>query len=322
MIACVYGSAVAPFVEPVVRDLAQAARAQRVNLVGVRIRDLQKSTTERPEVSLIYTLPFDGIAEVEVDAAIHSHFPKAGWANSSTAHDLCRDRFAFSERMLTRGIPVPETIVTETSEEALDFVRRHEHVVMRESRSPGSRPSIVLFQDSSGTVVGETRGRRYAVEMTEGGSRCSLAHGVLTVPPPYLLQRMVTSVNRTGVLVPAQTLRAYVVDDEVPFWTEFYNERIQRPSDFLLSRETASTRFVQVVSSEADKLARRVAKVTGMRFGAVDLIRSDTGYVALGGVTDGSSLIIDRSFKDLPEYREAFDLDMHITAAMAATLKE
>ncbi len=320
MIVCVYAKVVAPFVEPVIEDLAAAARARHADLAGVRLEDLARTSEVVGEVSTLYLLPQERPLDDESGGLLESRFPHATIANPAPAHDLCRDRLAFCERMLERGIAIPETVVTESVEEAQDFIGRHEHAVMREMRSPGSRPAMVAFRDVDRNIVGETRGRRYVVELDDRVERCRLDHGVLSVPPPYLLQRLVTSIDRHGVLVPAQTLRAFVVGSEIPYWTEAYRDRVRRPADFVFSAGSGSRRFVQVVGDEATKLARRVARAVGMRYGAVDLVRADSGYVALGAVTDGATQMIDRSFKALPEYRDAFNLDRHIAGALVDRL--
>lgn len=320
MIACVYGSAATAFVEPTVRDLARAAAADGIELVGVPIgRIAAPHASAMEDVALVYVLPFDEAvdpAEVFLRA-----FPKAHTVNATTAHEFSTDRVSLSERLLERGVPVPETLVTDSPEEARDFILQYEHAVLRDPRIRGHSSGYVVFCDADGTVVGETRDRRYVIELLASGLGRKLEHGVLAHPPPFFLQRMVTRVGRRGVLIPAQVLRAYVIDDRVPFWTETYRDRVRRPSDFLLTAETgAPRRFVQVVSSEADKLARRAAKAVGAPVAAVDIIRSDTGYVVLDVVTDGRYVMIDRSFKNIPEFREAFDLDRHIAAALVERL--
>jgi hypothetical protein len=322
MIACVYGSAASAFVEATVRDLARTAAADDVELIGVPIgRIAQPGARVMDDVALVYVLPFD--EDVDPAEAFPLVFPKAHTVNAPAAHELSTDRVLLSERLLERGVPVPETLVTASPEEARDFILRHEHAVLRDPRIRGHSSGYVVFCDDAGTVVGETRDRRYVIELLDSGLGRKLEHGVLAHPPPFFLQRMVTRVGRRGILIPAQVLRAYVIDDQVPFWTEAYRDRIKRPADFLLTSESgAPRRFVQVVSSEADKLARRAAKAVGAPIAAVDIIRADTGYVVLDVVTDGRYVMIDRSFKNIPEFREAFDLDRHIATALIERLGE
>lgn len=321
MIACAFGSGAAAFVEPTVRDLARFTQSRGVDLVGVNIERL---TAPRSDVALVYVLPFETAptsvpisSATETATALAAAFPNARIANPIVAHELCTDRVALSERLLERGIPVPESVVTDASEEAREFVRRCQHTVLRDVRAGRRGGGLVVVDDGTDTLAGEARGRRYALELRDDSTDYHLAHGVLECPPPFFLQRLITRVERHGVLAPAPVQRAYVVDERVVFWTEAYRQRAKRPSDFLVSPEDgARRRFIQVVSNEADKLVRRVAKVVGAPIAAVDIVRSDTGYVVLDVVTDGRYMMIDRSFKTLPEHREAFDLDRHIAATL------
>ncbi len=329
MIACIYGNGAAAFVEPTIQDLARAAAKEDVSLVGVRAERLRDAVPESlADVRILYVLPFEdpidkeSAATVEASDLLSRAFPRARVANSVVGHDLCSDRIELNERLIDRGIPVPETLVTSSPDEARKFIHQFEHAVLRDPRPRGHASSFVVFRDDSGSVVGEVRDKRYVIELVESGIGRNLQHGVLSYPPPYFLQRMVTRVGRRGVLIPAQVLRAYIIEDQIPFWTETYRDRVRRPSDFLLTSESgAPLRFVQVVSDEAEKLALRASKATGCTIAAVDIIRSDTGYVVLDVITDGRHLMIDRSFKNLPEFREAFDLDIHIASDLVERLR-
>jgi len=320
MIACVFGSGSAAFVEPTVQELARRASVHGVKLVGVNI---ERMSTAMDEVALVYVLPFEtsaiGAPESPADTAdlLAAAFPRSQIVNAVVAHELCTDRVALSERLLERGVAVPESLVTDSPEEAREFVRRCQHAVLRDVRAGRRGGGLVAVCDGTHTIAGEARGRRYALELRDDATAYHLAHGVLEYPAPFFLQRLITRVGRHGVLAPAPVQRAYVVDERVVFWTEAYRERAKRPSDFLVSpEEGAQRRFIQVVSDEADKLVRRVAKVVGSPVAAVDIVRSDTGYVVLDVVTDGRYMMIDRSFKSLPEHRDAFDLDRYVAATL------
>ena len=129
-----------------------------------------------------------------------------------------------------------------------------------------------------------------------------------------------TDVGRHGALKPAQILRAYVVGGQVVFWTERYRDRIRRPSDFIISVAFgARYRFLPEVSDAAKTVARRAAEVLGVRVGAVDLIRTGgEGPYVLEVDTDGHHMMIDRSFKQLPEYRDVHDFDGYIAELLTA----
>ena len=324
-IACVYGSGAAAFVEPTVRDLARFVGTHRTDLVGVNLDQAVLQARVMSDVSLVYVLPFEmprGVEDAPFDL-LTSIFPSASVVNALPPHDLSCDRLQLSERLIERGVAVPETLVTDSPEEVRDFIRQNELAILREPNVGGDGGGLLVFCDREGTVVGEAHGRRYVVEFVEAsdGARRSLSHGVLSHPPPFFVQRMVTRVGRQGVLLPAPVARAFVVDDHVRFWIESDRERVRRPSDFLLTVESGARRkFVQVVSGEAEKIARRIAKVVGFQIGVVDLIRSDSGYVVLEVATDGRQCMIDRSVKQLPEFREAFDIDKAIAESLMSRL--
>ena len=131
------------------------------------------------------------------------------------------------------------------------------------------------------------------------------------------MQRLVGDIGPRG-FTPGQLLRAYVVDNQIAFWTERYRDHYVRPADWIVNvSRGAKYRFVQNVSEEAKKIALRSAEVIGLRIGVVDLIRTGRGdsYV-LEVDTDGYHMLIDRQFKSIPEYRDFFDLDRYIAEAL------
>jgi glutathione synthase/RimK-type ligase-like ATP-grasp enzyme len=179
----------------------------------------------------------------------------------------------------------------------------------------------VVLCDSDEVLVGEAHGRRFVVELcAEAAARRRLEHGVLTCPPPYYAQRLVGTAGPRGTFVPGQVLRAYVVDGRIAFWTERFRDRYQRPSDWIVNACLgAKYRFVLETSEETRKVALRAAECLGIRIGAVDLVRTaSTGPFVLEADTDGYHMYIDRTFKQVPDYREAFDFDRMIAEALLA----
>jgi len=325
MIACLYGKTAAPFVEPVVADLVRAAARRGVEVTPVTIEELVAARRPWREVERLYVLPFDVPASLSPElpaapaALLRLLFPEAVLVNSLAAHELCWDKIATTSRLLERGVAMPATLVTSDPAEARDFVREHGYAILKEPRSCAGQGHLVVFAADQGTIAGEAFGRRYLVELA-AGERRRLEHGVLTCPPPFYLQRLVADVGRGGVLRPAQMLRAYIVDSQLVFWTERYRERVRRPSDFIVNVAFgARYRLLPDASTAARKLAMRAAEVLGVRIGAVDLVRTGSeGPYALAVDTDGPHMMIDRSFKGLPEYRHTFDLDDFIAEILTA----
>jgi glutathione synthase/RimK-type ligase-like ATP-grasp enzyme len=327
MIVCVYGRSAAPFVEPVVVDLMRAAARRRVEITAVTLEAAIASRQRCRETEVLYVLPFETPLDLPPElplthaALLRELFPRAAVVNSLAAHERCWDKLATAQRLLDRGVPIPTTLSTNDPEEARAFISEHGHAVLKEPRSCAGQGHLVVFPDDEGNVVGEASGRRYLIELQSTGTGRTISHGILHYPPPFLLQRLVATSGRAGVLRPAQILRAYLVDQQILFWTERYRKRIQRPSDFIISVALgAKYRFLPAVSEEVRKVAMRAAEVLDVSIGVVDLIHSsDEGTAVLEVDTDGPNMMIDRSFKNMPDFRSTFDFDDFIAETLIAT---
>ncbi|MBX3024649.1 hypothetical protein KF840_07040 [bacterium] len=326
MIAILHGAAAEPWVGPIASDIQAAAEARGGEIVRLTFESALRAPREWQSVRRLYVLPFDVPADVPEDLPldgtllIRALFPRAEVVNAMAAHALCWDKIAAAQRLHERGVAMPETLITMDPDEARAFVRHHQHAILKEPRAAGGHGHVVLFADGDGTIGGEVPGRRYVVEPVRSGIGRQVRHGVLSCPPPFYLQRLVTDVGRGGVLRPGQILRAYVVDGQIAFWSERRRDKIRRPADFIISAAFgARYHFVRAVSDAAETLARRAAEALGVRIGAVDLIRAgDQGPFVLEADTDGQHLLIDRSFKRLPEYRDLFNFDAMIADVLLA----
>jgi glutathione synthase/RimK-type ligase-like ATP-grasp enzyme len=243
--------------------------------------------------------------------------------NDPAVHELCRDRAATTRRLLARGVPMPDGLITDDEEEATAFIVRHEYAVLKAPRSCGGQGHVVVHIDHD-QIVGESHGRRYVLEFDPSAAERTLDNGVMSAPPPFYLQRLVVDVGRQGRLGPAQLLRAYIVDGQVVCWTERYREHHQRLSDFIVTMALgARYRFLHTVSEETHKTALRAAEVLDVRFGAVDLVRTGReGPFVLNVSTDGPHLFIDRAFKQVPEFRRSHDFDRYLAEALVAPVPE
>jgi len=330
MIACLYGRTAEPFVASTVADLQAAAHARGGEIEAVSIESAVGGQRTWESITRLYVLPFDVPLRLPVtlplapSQLIKALFPRADVMNSPLAHELSWDKLTMSRRLLERGVPMPESLITSDPEEAREFIRRHQQAILKEARSCGGHGHVVVFADAGGAIAGEVPGRRYAVEFEASGVGRSLAHGVLSCPPPFYLQRLVAGVGRGGALTPAQIVRAYVIDGQVVFSTERYRGRVRRPADFIINATFgAKYRFLPAVSDATQTVARRAAEVLGVRVGVVDLIRSgDEGPYVLEVDTDGYHMMIDRGFKLLPEYRDVYDFDGYLADLLLAPTAE
>ena len=319
MIACLYGRAFAPFVEPAVRDLCAAAAAAGGEIQPLTIEAAIADPLRRAAVHRLYVLPFDAPASTRWPTApaqlVRALFPRVEVVTSFAVQDLCWDKIATQERLLDRGVPVPDTLMSSEPAEVHDFVRTHGFAIIKERFSCAGQGHIVAWFEGD-QLVGDSGSHQYRLELVTTGER--RLHGDRFVyPEPFYVQRLVADVGPRGIS-PGQILRAYIVDNQVAFWTERYRDRYLRPSDWLINvSRGAKYRFVLNVSEEVKKLALRSAEVIGMRIGVVDLIRTGSqGPYVLEVDTDSHHMLVDRQFKEIPEYRDFFDLDRYIAEAL------
>lgn len=319
MIVCLYGRPFAPFVEPVVRDLAAAAAVAGGEIQPLTIEAAIADHERRAAVHRLYILPFDPPRLAQWPEApmalVRALFPRVDVATSFAVQELCWDKVATQERLLDRGLAVPETLMSSEPAEVHAFVRKHGFAIVKERFSCGGQGHIVVWFDGD-QLVGDSGSHQYRIELVADGDR-HLDGDRFIYPAPFYVQRLVADVGPRGI-TPGQILRAYIVDNQVVFWSERYRDRYLRPSDWLINvSRGAKYRFVLNVSEEVKKVALRSAEVIGMRIGVVDLIRTGSqGPYVLEVDTDSYHMMIDRQFKEIPEYREFFDLDRYIAEAL------
>jgi glutathione synthase/RimK-type ligase-like ATP-grasp enzyme len=319
VIVCLYGRVFAPFVEPAVRDLAAAAAAIGGEIQPLTIEAAMADSERRAAVHRVYVLPFDPPPSPHWPDApmglVRALFPRVDVATSFAVQELCWDKVATQERLLDRGLPVPDTLMSSEPAEVHEFVRRHGFAIIKERFSCAGQGHVVVWFEGD-QLVGDSGSHQYQIELVADGSR-RLYGDRLVYPAPFYVQRLVADVGPRGI-TPGQILRAYIVDNQVIFWSERYRERYLRPSDWLINVSSgAKYRFVLNVSEEVKKVALRSAEVIGMRIGVVDLIRTGSqGPYVLEVDTDSYHMMIDRQFKEIPDYREFFDLDRYIAEAL------
>jgi len=315
MIACVYGRAFAPFVESVAHDLCAAAASVGGEMGSLTLEATMADPRRGADVHRLYVLPFDPPATMSAAAVIRKLFPKAEVVTSFALQDLSWDKITTQELLLERGVPVPDTLITSEATDVHRFVQEHGFVMLKERYGCGGQGHVVLwFEDEE--LVGDSGNHRYKMQLVAHGHR-RLDGERLTYPAPFYVQRLVADIGPRGVS-PGQVLRAYIIDNQIAFWTERYRDRYSRPADWIINIGLgARYRFLHDTSEETKKVALRTAEVIGFRIGVVDLIRTASGgpYV-LEVDTDSYHMIIDRQFKHIPEYRDFFNLDRYIAEAL------
>lgn len=323
MIALLYGRAVTPFVERTLFDICEAAQELGGEIRPLTIEMATANPTLRGDVRRLYIFPFDPppSARVAPEPAamgrfVKHLFPRVEIVNSLASQELCWDKLVTQQRLVNRGVTVPDTLVTSEPSEVLEFVREHGFAVLKEREACGGQGSIVLWLED-GRLVGDSGSHQYDVDLVADGER-RLIDTRFVYPAPFYVQRLIAD-NMRGDLAPGQLLRAYIVDGQIAFWTERYRDHYRRPSDFLINAARgAKYRFVLNVSEEAKKLALRAAEVVDVRVAAVDILRSIGGLYVLEVDSDGYHMMIDRQFKHIPEYRDFFNLDRYVAETLLA----
>ena len=324
-VICLYGAPFEPFIGGIVRDLAAGMAAAGGELVPLTIEEAcARGTGALPEAEAIYILPFDApraASAADDEELVERLFPGLRPLTSFALQDLCWDKVATQERLLKHGVATPAALVTDDFAEVKSFVREHRFAILKQPQSCAGAGHYVVWIEG-GAVVGDCGSHQVRIEPRRAG-RIELDGETLRYPAPFYLQRLVVQHGR-GMPKPPQVLRAYVVDREVRFWTERVRDSYSRPSDWIVNAARgARYRFLHDVRHEATKLALRAAEALGMTTGVIDLVRTQgAGPYVIEADVDGRHMVIDRSFKRIPEYRDFFDFDRYVAQFAVRRLRE
>ncbi|MCX8071836.1 MAG: hypothetical protein N3C12_05225 [Candidatus Binatia bacterium] len=316
-VATVHSRLFAPWVEPIVQDLVSAAKSIGREIESLVLEDLVPVYRARDDIERLYVLPCVAPAGRKVPELVRLRLPNARPFISFEVQDLCWNKIATQRRLLERGVATPDTLLTDHGQEVAAFVKRHTYAILKEPEGCAGGGHWVLWYEDD-TLMADNGYAAYRLVL-DVPPPARVAEQELLCPPPYYVQRLVGTFTRYGFEI-GQVLRAYVVEEEIPFWSERYREHYRRPGDWILNvARGARYRFVLSVSEETKTAALRAARAVGARIAAVDLVRTSAdGPLALEVNTDGYHMCIDRSFKHLPEYREYFDFDRYVARALVA----
>jgi hypothetical protein len=314
-VAVVYSRVFAPWVEQIARDLVAHGAPLGGDIEAIVLEQLLSSYQFRDDIECLYVLPCTAPSGHRVPELLRSRFPRAHVFVPFEVQDLCWNKIATQKRMLDRGIPTPETILSYDPEDVVNFVKQHTYAILKEPEGCAGTGHWVLWFEGS-TLMADNGWAAYRLCLGgDGPSR--IVGDELHRAPPYYVQRLVGTFQRPGFAI-GQVLRAYVIEGEVPFWGERYREHYRRPGDWILNvTRGARYQFVLAVSEETKTTALRAARAVGARVAAVDLVRtSASGPLVLEVNVDSYHMCIDRSFKDLPEFREYYDFDRYLARAL------
>src|SRR5262245_48359908 len=104
MIACLYGRAFAPFVEPVVRDLCLAATDAGGELLPLTIEAAVADRALAASIHRLYVMPLDIPTAIDLPDTpgllTRALFPNAHVVIPFGVQDLCWDKIATQERLV------------------------------------------------------------------------------------------------------------------------------------------------------------------------------------------------------------------------------
>ncbi|MAG94138.1 MAG: 30S ribosomal protein S6--L-glutamate ligase [Planctomycetaceae bacterium] len=246
-----------------VADLARAARARRHRLTRVEFRQLVAQTgTSGPllkvsetvltecEAIVVRTMPPGSLEQVVFRMDALARLERAGTLvlNSPKAIEYAVDKYHTTARLAHAGLPVPETIVCEDAERALE-----------------------AFDTLGGDVV---------VKPLFG----SEGRGILRVSDPDLAFRTFRTLERTGSVIYLQRfiehegfdIRALVLDGRILGGMKRSNQ-----SDFRTNVSRQARGEPWMLTDDESRLALEAAQAVEGRFAGVDLLyrRDGTCYV-------------------------------------------
>ena len=196
MIACVYGRAFAPFVEPAARDLCAAAAVAGGEMRPLTLEAAMADHRRGADVHRLYVLPFDPPERMSAGAIIRELFPRAEVVISFPLQELCWDKIATQELLLERGVPVPDTLITSEPADVHRFVQEHGFVMLKERYACGGQGHVVVWLED-GELVGDSGSHHYRMELVPHGRR-RVDGERLTYPAPFYVQRLVATSDRVA----------------------------------------------------------------------------------------------------------------------------
>jgi tetrahydromethanopterin:alpha-L-glutamate ligase len=167
--------------------------------------------------------------------------------SSAAAIDEANDRYRMSLQLAEAGIPLPETIVTESLDEAVSLVERWGRVVVKPLLTSKGRGMQLLRRDDA--------------------YRLSLKHWNHRSTSPFYVQRYVEATSDIGVaLLGNQIIGAY--------------QRVAAPGAWQTTIREGGHYEPYAPDSTVAALAQRAAEPFGLDYTVVDLVRSDNEWLA------------------------------------------
>jgi len=187
----------------------------------------------------------------------------------AAAIEEANDRYRMSLRLAEIGVPLPETIVTESADEAMSLVEKWERVVIK--------PLLT------------SKGRGMQLLSSDGAYRLSLKNWSHRGASPYYVQRYVATSRDIGVAILGnQIVGAY--------------QRVAAPGEWQTTIRAGGHYEPFAPDSRVSRLALTAAEPFGLDFTVVDLVQSGDDWLvyevsAFGGFSGLWSCGIDAASK-------------------------
>lgn len=234
---CRVGTARGHVMQPLLFD--QFATKVQTGRVGYACGDID---VRRLDVVLVRTMPPGSLEQVVARMDMLAGLMACGVKiiNSPRALECAVDKYLTTQRLALAGIPVPDTIVCENSDTALEAF--------------------------------EALGRDVIVKPLFGAE----GRGIMRVSDPELALRAFRTLERLGAVLylqkfvsgPGFDIRVLLLDNQLVGSMK----RIPKPGDFRANISQQGTGVVHVATERELALARQAANITGSLFAGVDLM--------------------------------------------------
>lgn len=203
------------------------------------------------------------------------------------------DKPQFDEIFAKNGVIYPESIVTRSSVDAMDFIRKHKIAIIKSRNDCGGAGHFIV-KDGLAYFGKKRLFLNFEGRMDE---KREIAMGNLHVSPPFYIQKF---------LLPDDNCvwRAYVVGLEVKFFSVRKRNSYERLGDYVINVTMGARYYFQEGDSLVKKLCNNFANDIGLQIGAIDFIFHKGNPYFLEVNCEGIWILICRKFCEYHGYNQ------------------
>jgi len=215
------------------------------------------------------------------------------------------DKPQFDEIFARNNINYPDSILTKSSAEAVDFISKHETAIIKLRNDCGGSGHFIVndrYAYSSG-------GKKYFLNFLDGcfTERREIFRKNLFVSPPFYIQKFIIPDNHS-------VWRAYIVGSEVKFFSTRKRDFYENLGDYIINVAKGAKYYFPDGDHEVEKLCDKFAKSINLEIGAIDFIFHKGVPYFLEVNCEGVWFLICRKFYESPYYNsKKHNLDKFIT---------